>query len=95
MNSRRVEIEQVARRFGSANCWTGTSGMLSALIIEAMNMTKFNEDLLKADHSMQFAISSLQIAAAQAIATEDCEIASLIDDALKLLVRIRALQPVE
>jgi hypothetical protein len=33
---RLVEIEQHARRFGPANCWTGTSGTLSAMIIELL-----------------------------------------------------------
>jgi hypothetical protein len=33
---RLTEIEQHARRFGPANCWTGTSGTLSAMIIELL-----------------------------------------------------------
>ncbi len=33
---RLIEIEQHARRFGPANCWTGTSGTLSAMIIELL-----------------------------------------------------------
>jgi len=33
---RLVEIEQHARCFGPANCWTGTSGTLSAMIIELL-----------------------------------------------------------
>jgi hypothetical protein len=37
---RMIEIEQHARRFGSANCWTGTSGTLSAIIIELLNHIK-------------------------------------------------------
>ena len=37
---RMVEIEQLARRFGPANCWTGTSGTLSAMIIELLNHIK-------------------------------------------------------
>ena len=37
---RMIEIEQHARRFGSANCWTGTSGTLSAMIIELLNHIK-------------------------------------------------------
>ncbi len=33
---RLIEIEQHARRFGPANCWTNTSGTLSAMIIELL-----------------------------------------------------------
>jgi hypothetical protein len=33
---RLMEIEQHARRFGPANCWTGTGGTLSAMIIELL-----------------------------------------------------------
>lgn len=33
---RLIEIEQHARRFGPANGWTGTSGTLSAMIIELL-----------------------------------------------------------
>jgi hypothetical protein len=33
---RLTEIEQHARRFGPANCWTGTSGTLSAMIVELL-----------------------------------------------------------
>lgn len=39
-NERLIEIEQHARRFGPANCWTGTSGTLSAMIIELLNHIK-------------------------------------------------------
>lgn len=37
---RMIEIEQHARRYGSANCWTGTSGTLSAMIIELLKHIK-------------------------------------------------------
>lgn len=37
---RIIEIEQHARRYGSANCWTGTSGTLSAMIIELLKHIK-------------------------------------------------------
>ena len=37
---RMIEIEQHARRFGPANCWTGTSGTLSAMIIELLKHIK-------------------------------------------------------
>jgi len=40
---RMIEIEQHARRFGSANCWTGTSGTLSAMIIELIKHIKETE----------------------------------------------------
>jgi hypothetical protein len=29
-----IEAEQYARRFGPANCWTGTSGKLSGYVIQ-------------------------------------------------------------
>ena len=32
-----TEAEQLARRYGSANCWTGTSGTLAAWIIRLLN----------------------------------------------------------
>ena len=28
-----IEAEQLARRYGSANCWTGTSGTLAAWLL--------------------------------------------------------------
>ena len=31
-----TEAEQLARRYGSANCWTGTSGTLAAWIIRLL-----------------------------------------------------------
>jgi len=31
------EAEQLARRYGPANCWTGTSGTLAAWIIRLLN----------------------------------------------------------
>jgi hypothetical protein len=37
---RMIEIEQHARRFGPANCWTGTSGTLSAMIIELLKVIR-------------------------------------------------------
>jgi len=37
---RMVEIEQHARRFGSANCWTGTSGTLATMIIELLKVIR-------------------------------------------------------
>jgi len=35
-----IEIEQHARRFGPANGWTGTSGTLSAMIIELLKVIR-------------------------------------------------------
>ena len=37
---RLIEIEQHARRFGPANGWTGTSGTLSAMIIELIKVIR-------------------------------------------------------
>jgi hypothetical protein len=37
---RMIEIEQHARRFGSANCWTGTSGTLATMIIELLKVIR-------------------------------------------------------
>ena len=37
---RMIEIEQHARRFGPANGWTGTSGTLSAMIIELLKIIR-------------------------------------------------------
>lgn len=35
-----TEAEQLARRYGPANCWTGTSGTLAAWIIRLLNERK-------------------------------------------------------
>lgn len=41
ISDERIEaIEQAARLYGPANCWTGTSGTLSAMIIELLNERK-------------------------------------------------------
>jgi hypothetical protein len=37
---RMIEIEQHARRFGSANCRTGTSGTLATMIIELLKVVR-------------------------------------------------------
>ena len=37
---RMIEIEQHARKHGPTNCWTGTSGTLSAMIIELLKHIK-------------------------------------------------------
>lgn len=31
-----IEVEQLARRYGSANCWTGTSGTLAGWILRLL-----------------------------------------------------------
>jgi hypothetical protein len=33
---RIAEMWQEARKYGSANCWTGTSGKLAAMIVELL-----------------------------------------------------------
>lgn len=33
---RRLEIEEAANRYGPSNCWTGTTGTLSAMIRELL-----------------------------------------------------------
>lgn len=35
-----IEAEQLARRYGSANCWTGTSGTLAAWLLRALKIIK-------------------------------------------------------
>jgi hypothetical protein len=35
-----VELEQIARRFGSANCWTGTSRTLAANLLRWIQKCK-------------------------------------------------------
>ena len=35
-----TEAEQLARRYGSANCWTGTSGTLAAYLLLAVRTIK-------------------------------------------------------
>jgi hypothetical protein len=42
---RLLEIEQVMNRFGSANCWTGTSGTLAAIIFELLQEIKRFKEL--------------------------------------------------
>jgi hypothetical protein len=43
-----IEAEQLARRYGSANCWTGTSGTLAAWIIRLLNERKELKQQLEA-----------------------------------------------
>jgi len=41
---RLIEIEQHARLYGPANCWTGTSGTLARMIFELLEYVKELED---------------------------------------------------
>jgi hypothetical protein len=36
--------EQIAREFGSSNCWTGTSGTLAGIILELVREVKRLQD---------------------------------------------------
>lgn len=36
-NDELTQAEQLARRYGPANCWTGTSGTLAAWIVRLLN----------------------------------------------------------
>lgn len=35
-----IDLEQIARRFGSANCWTGTSGKYARQLFETVKEWK-------------------------------------------------------
>ena len=35
-----IDLEALARQFGSANCWTGTSGTLAAKLLKAIQECK-------------------------------------------------------
>ena len=48
---RMLEIEQVMNRFGSANCWTGTSGTLAAIIFELVTEVKRLQDARDDTHT--------------------------------------------
>jgi hypothetical protein len=37
---RGIDLEQIARRFGSPNCWTGTSGELAARLLKCIQDVK-------------------------------------------------------
>lgn len=39
-----IEAEQYARRFGSANCWTGTSGILAGHVIRLIREVRTLRD---------------------------------------------------
>jgi hypothetical protein len=36
--------EQIARKYGAANCWTGTSGRLARWIIRLLNEVRWLKD---------------------------------------------------
>lgn len=38
------EAEQIARRYGPANCWTGTSGMMAEWILKLVQELKRRRD---------------------------------------------------
>lgn len=38
------EAEQIARRYGPANCWTGTSGMMAEWILKLVRELKRRRD---------------------------------------------------
>ena len=42
-----IEAEQYARRFGSANCWTGTSGTLAGHVIHLIREVRTLRDLVR------------------------------------------------
>jgi hypothetical protein len=43
---RLQEIEQRARRYGAANCWTGDTGGLAAMILELLEERQLLRQLL-------------------------------------------------
>ena len=42
-----IEAEQYARRFGSANCWTGTSGTMAGHVIHLIREVRTLRDLVR------------------------------------------------
>jgi len=44
---RLLEIEQTAQEFGNANCWTGTSGKLAAMILELIKELRTHADRIQ------------------------------------------------
>lgn len=55
---RREEIEQAANLYGSANCWTGTSGLLATMIrelfaeIDRLNNERRSTDPVRVHHDI-------------------------------------------
>lgn len=42
-----IEAEQYARRFGSANCWTGTSGTMAGHVIHLIREVRTLRDVVR------------------------------------------------
>lgn len=43
-----IEAEQLARRYGSSNCWTGTSGTLAGWILRLLvEVRRLREEQVK------------------------------------------------
>lgn len=42
-----IAAEQYARRFGSANCWTGTSGTMAGHVIHLIREVRTLRDLVR------------------------------------------------
>lgn len=60
-----VEAEQYARRFGSANCWTGTSGTLAGHVIHLIREVRTLRDLVRSlskDDSDVLKVSGKEVA---------------------------------
>ena len=45
-----IEAEQFARRFGSANCWTGTSGTMAGHVIHLIREVRALRDLVRSSN---------------------------------------------
>ena len=48
--SELIEAEQYARRFGSANCWTGTSGTLSGYVIQLIREVRMLREMIESSN---------------------------------------------
>jgi hypothetical protein len=69
---RRIEIEQAANLYGSANCWTGTTGTLATMVRELLDEVDLRVEQLRIIKSI-FAdikgdVDELQLQASQLIA---------------------------
>lgn len=42
-----IEAEQYARKYGPANCWTGTSGKLSGYVIQLIREVRMLRDKIE------------------------------------------------
>ena len=52
-DERLAEIEMLARKYGSANCWTGTSGGLASVIIELIKEIRRSKDAVSGVHPVE------------------------------------------